>query len=57
MRKVPAAYSDGSYKESGKGWPNPRLISEKTMKGPSGLPSYMNRTVFLGLFGEKIVKI
>ncbi len=48
---VPSDYSDLTYKPSGADRPNPRRISNALLHGPSGLPSYTNKTVLFVFFG------
>jgi len=45
-------YSDLTYQLSAKdSRPNPRVISNTVLSGPSGLPSYRNHTVLFAYFG------
>ena len=48
---VRPAYSDLTYLPSGKDRPNPRTISNNVLAGPSGLPSFVNRTALFAFFG------
>ena len=49
---VPPQYSDLTYKLAGDDRPNPRDISNVLLQGPSGLPSYTNKTVLFVFFGK-----
>ena len=49
---VPPQYSDLTYKLAGDDRPNPRDISNILLQGPSGLPSYTNKTVLFVFFGK-----
>ena len=50
-RRLGHAYEDGVYHPSGYERPNPLTISQYVMKGKTGKPSYMNRTVLMTFFG------
>jgi dual oxidase len=56
LRRLPPAYDDGAYHPSGRLRPNPRVISEGTMRGQTGFGSYSNRTVFTTFFGQQMVE-
>ena len=53
MRKVEPLYEDMTYLPY-KDLPNPRDISTRIFAGPSGLPSYQNRTLLFAYFGKGI---
>ena len=57
LRRLPAAYKDGSYEPSGESRPNPIELSDALMNGTTGKPSYRNRTALLVFFGEHICMI
>ncbi|XP_022093825.1 dual oxidase 2-like isoform X3 [Acanthaster planci] len=55
-RRLPVAYADGVYMMAGKDRPNPIDVSEATMRGDTGLPSFLNRTAFMTFFGQQVVE-
>ncbi|XP_062502786.1 dual oxidase-like isoform X1 [Corticium candelabrum] len=55
-RRLGHAYEDGVYHPSGYERPNPLTISQYVMKGKTGKPSYMNRTVLMTFFGQQVVE-
>ncbi|XP_038077765.1 dual oxidase 2-like isoform X2 [Patiria miniata] len=55
-RRLPVAYADGVYRMAGQDRPNPMKISDATMKGQTGRPSYLNRTAFMTFFGQQVVE-
>ena len=55
LRRLPAAYKDGSYEPSGESRPNPIELSDALMNGTTGKPSYRNRTALLVFFGEHMI--
>ncbi|CAH1775162.1 unnamed protein product [Owenia fusiformis] len=54
MTKIPTAYADFTYHMSGEDRPNAREISNAVFAGPSGLPSYINRTALFVFFGQQV---
>jgi len=55
-RRTPSHYADGVYAPSGGDRPNPREISEKTMKGYTGSGSQGKKTALLVFFGTYNVR-
>eukprot|EP00058_Branchiostoma_floridae_P020949 XP_002606439.1 hypothetical protein BRAFLDRAFT_67691 [Branchiostoma floridae] len=55
-RRLPSHYHDGVYRPSGSDRPNPRSLSELTMKGITGNGSYRNRSALLTFFGQQVVE-
>ncbi|KAI8507936.1 hypothetical protein Bbelb_141760 [Branchiostoma belcheri] len=55
-RRLPSHYRDGVYQPSGGDRPNPRTLSELTMKGLTGNGSYRNRSALLTFFGQQVVE-
>ncbi|XP_066271340.1 dual oxidase 2-like isoform X5 [Branchiostoma lanceolatum] len=55
-RRLPSHYQDGTYEPSGWDRPNPRTLSELTMKGMTGMGSFRNRSALLTFFGQQVVE-
>ncbi|XP_078588866.1 dual oxidase 2-like isoform X3 [Branchiostoma floridae x Branchiostoma japonicum] len=55
-RRLPSHYQDGTYEPSGWDRPNPRTLSELTMKGVTGMGSFRNRSALLTFFGQQVVE-
>ncbi|XP_019635682.1 PREDICTED: dual oxidase 2-like [Branchiostoma belcheri] len=55
-RRLPSHYQDGTYEPSGWDRPNPRTLSELTMKGLTGMGSFRNRSALLTFFGQQVVE-
>ncbi|KAK2164701.1 hypothetical protein LSH36_60g05053 [Paralvinella palmiformis] len=56
FRKVPPAYSDGTYEPSGQDRPSPMNLSRIVFTGPTGYKSYKGRTAFMVFFGQQLVE-
>uniref|UniRef100_F6YJA3 NAD(P)H oxidase (H2O2-forming) n=1 Tax=Monodelphis domestica TaxID=13616 RepID=F6YJA3_MONDO len=55
-RLVPATYADGVFQPLEEPYlPNPRNLSNVAMQGPSGKPSFRNRTVIWVFFGYHVL--
>jgi dual oxidase len=56
QRLLPPAYADGAYAPSGAKRANPLEVARAVFDGPTGRPSYRNRTALLVFFGQQLVE-
>lgn len=56
LRRSPAAYEDGTYLPSGSTRPNPLVLSERLLQGPTGSKSRTGKNALLVFFGQQVVE-